>query len=166
MRFSKFSVVSVFANWLHSSERNPRSNLNFWITENFWVLFLKLSNILPKWHTGHLKNLNFIWTQKNLLFPNYCSEWRSVFPTKEFCVQMELFGNFSSKWPVSTHEHSTPFINLPLKWGFLIFLLFQSFLIGSIAQNKNQTHQKFLNFWKPWNLFLKLSNTYLNMTYI
>ena len=49
---------------------------------------------------------------------------------------MELFGNFSSKKPVETHENCTPFINLPLKCGFLNFSSFPSFWTGSIAQNE------------------------------
>ena len=48
---------------------------------------------------------------------------------------MELFGHFSCKSPVKTHEISTPFINLQLKWGFPNFPSFPSFRFGSIAQN-------------------------------
>ena len=84
--------------------------------------------------------------KKPLLFPNYCSKWRSLFPAKEYVVQIELFGNFLFKWSVKTHENSTPLIYLPLKWGFVNFLSFQSLWIGSIAQNENLETPKTLGF--------------------
>ena len=63
--------------------------------------------------------------------------WRLLFPTKEIPVQIELFGDFLSKQFILTHENSTLFINMPLKWGFLNFLSFPSFRLGSIAQSEN-----------------------------
>ena len=35
IRFSKYSIVSVFPNWLYSSERKPRNAEKFKIFENF-----------------------------------------------------------------------------------------------------------------------------------
>ena len=73
---------------------------------------------------------------------------------------MKLFGNFSSKWPVLTHENSTLFINFPLKWGFLNFLSFPSFQVGSIAHKRNQETMEIFEFLKALNLAsYKLSNT-------
>ena len=38
---------------------------------------------------------------------------------------------------IQTHENSTIFINLPLKWSFQSFPSFLTFRIDSIAQNEN-----------------------------
>ena len=88
-------------------------------------------------------------TQKYLFFPNYCSKQHSLFPTKESFVQMEFFGNFSSKWQIYTVERAPH--SLVCHWSevFLNFLSFPPFRIGSIAQNK-----KFLISRKVWMEFV------------
>ena len=39
IRFSKFSVLSAFSNWLYSSERKPRNAGNYQFFENVFVEF-------------------------------------------------------------------------------------------------------------------------------
>ena len=150
--FTNFPRYLVFLNflsfWIGSKlKTKTRKHHKFFNLWKLWTLLVKFSNTLPKYGIWHTLTLT-IWISckppKKLLIPNYCSKWHSLFPTKEFFVQTELFWNFSSKWREETHENNTPFINLPCKWGFLSFSLLPSFRIASSSERKPR---KTGNFW-------------------
>ena len=88
---------------------------------------------------------------------------------------MELFGNFSSEWPVETHESSNPLINLPHEntwsvrtmriaphsfichWNEVlpIFCCFRLFELALYLRKETQKCWKFLNLWRLWTKFAK-----------
>ena len=65
LRFSKFSVVSVFSNWLHNSERKAGNTVNLQLFENFEFFFRVLKDSTYISQNKDFNSLNFNKTQIN-----------------------------------------------------------------------------------------------------
>ena len=65
MNFSKYSFVSVFSNWLHSSERKPGNVGNYQFFVNVDFLFQALKDSVYTCQDNDVETLNSNKTQIN-----------------------------------------------------------------------------------------------------
>ena len=89
--------------------------------------------------------------------------WRSLFPTKEISVQVELFGDFLYKWSILTHENSPhSFISTELRFSkFSVVSVFSNWLYNSERKAGNTVN---LQLFKNFEFFFRIlkDSTYIS----
>ena len=145
MRFSKFSVGSIFSNWLYSSEHKAPKIVKSFKTLNFLCQALKVPSYIY---------------QKNVSFP-IRAKWTNIFQLicHKFFFCFLLIKSLTGLSFSDFKADSSPVICLLMKWDFLSFLLFPYFGIGSIAQNEKPEVPEIFKFLKSLNFLYQSYKT-------